>query len=89
MFNKKQIVRNYVFGFFCGLILLISLSLTYYISYYEKEELGTEKIQNESKSMCGDHRVDYFIYSIYFKLATAFFAGGVFAEGLWHKIAIF
>jgi hypothetical protein len=90
MFNKKQIVRNFIFGFFCALILLVSLSLTYYISFYENEEMGP-KIQNENdkEPICETIRGRYFINSIYFKLMAAFFAGGVLAEGIWFRVGVF
>lgn len=38
MFDKKQIVRNVAFAFFCALILMISLTLTYYITFYDEEK---------------------------------------------------
>ncbi len=90
MFNKKQIVRNFIFGFFCALILLVTFSLTYYITFYEKEQPKVHTTyENGYESKCEHNRGDYFINSIYFKLMAAFFAGGIISEGLWLKVGIF
>merc|ERR1711976_693215 len=105
MFNKKQIIRNYVFAFFCALILLISVVLTYYISFYDEEKAVEEmKIENKESRAILHNEVDekcpngnsvtsvyvtYFINSFIFKLMGDFFAGGILSDGLFIKIGVF
>jgi hypothetical protein len=89
MFNKKQIIRNYVYAAFCALILLISFTLVYYITFYE-EKLLADKIEKfeETPQECNKDQPSYFIYSLCFKLMAAFFAGGILSDGLYIRMGI-
>lgn len=90
MFNKKQIVRNYIYAAFCVLILMISVILMYYISFYEEklnaDKVGTTEIEQDKG--CNKETPNYFIYSLCFKLMAAFFAGGILSDGIYIKMGI-
>jgi len=93
MFNKKQIVRNVIYAIFCALILMISFTLTYYITYYEineesKEVHNLKHVEIEDEKGCNNEKVSYFIYSLCFKLMAAFFAGGILSDGLYIRLGV-
>jgi len=98
MFNKKQIVRNFIFSLFCVLILVLSFTLTYYVTFYNEEkviDLAKNKNiqnlnQNEDLQLCDGSNINYtyFINSFLFKLMGAFFAGGILSDGMFIKMGI-
>lgn len=96
MFKNKQIVRNFIFAFFCALILLISFTLTYYVTFFdegkaiEENQKQIEK-ENQNEDVCSNNAktgTTYFINSLMFKLMAAFFAGGILSDGLFIKMGI-
>jgi hypothetical protein len=88
MFSKKQIVRNYIFGLFCALILILSVTLTYYVAFYDEEKAAKVVIEKQDEG-CGNSSSTYFINSFIFKIMGAFFAGGMLSDGLFIKLGIF
>jgi uncharacterized membrane protein SpoIIM required for sporulation len=94
MFNKKQIVRNYIFALFSVLILVISFTLTYYITFYDeekiiKENLKRKEIDLHNENSCDIINSEFFLNTFIFKLLGAFFAGGVLSDGLYIKLGVF
>ena len=89
MFTNKQLIRNYIFGVFCIMILIISFMLTYYVTFFN-EELKLEKqdlneINNETENCISS--LTSFKFAL-LKVIGAFFAGGIIADGIFIKFGI-
>lgn len=89
MFTDKQLVRNAAFGVFCAMILFISCSLTYYVSFYDEEKhiVANLEIKQDENDICGN-QPNFIIGTFFFKIMAAFFAGGVLSDRLFIKMGI-
>ena len=85
MFTNKQLIRNFIFGVFCILILAISLVLTYYITFYD-EKTEQHSFQKEDEQCEKPDTIP--ITNFLFKIVCAFFAGGLVSDKLFLKIGI-
>ena len=83
-------IRNLIFGVFCVLILIVSFTMTYYMSLEEKENevkvMEFEEIEKDSE--CNNAKGNYLMYSFCFKLFAAFFAGGIFSDGVFIRMGV-
>lgn len=88
MFTNKQTVRKFVFYVFCVLILMMSITLTYYMTFYEKEyNIKVEMNKNESFDICQENNSIF--NHVYTKIVLAFFAGGIVSDRIFLKLGVF
>jgi hypothetical protein len=96
MFNKKQLIRNFIFAAFCVLILMVSFMLTYYITFYPEEQVDNDNDnfktvgpqQNKECESSSSSSIGRFIQSGILKLLAAFFAGGMLSDGIFFKLGV-
>ncbi len=83
-------IRNFVFAIFCFLILVVTLALTYYITFYD--ETKHIKAKNEDNGdedvSCSSIQHNFFIGTFFFKIISAFFAGGMLSDRLFIKLGV-
>jgi len=88
MFTNKQTARKFVFCVFSVFILWLSITITYYMTFYEIEydkEIDVNK--NETKNLC--HENNSIFNHIYTKIVLAFFAGGIVSDRIFLKMGVF
>jgi hypothetical protein len=88
MFINKQTVRNFVFCVFSVLILMLSVTLTYYITFYEIEnDKNVEVNKRNTNDVCQENNSIF--NHIYMKIVLAFFAGGIVSDRIFLKMGVF
>lgn len=99
MFYKKDHIRTYIFIAFCIAVTAVSFMITYYTVYEEKMNLDSglrnehehnaelnTKVENEE---CSLKEGDLFTNSFWFKMSSAFIAGGLLSDKIFLKFGIF
>jgi hypothetical protein len=94
MFINKEKIRKIIFLLFCSVVLTVTVSLTYYITFFEEAEMISNQEKLKKIEICNEdvdtsNTLENPTNFFFFKLITAFFAGGLLSDRLFIKLGVF